>query len=344
MKKSQGARLIGILMIILIAATGGSYFYYEKAYQYHLVTPVDSESKARVNFSIDKGETGKTIAARLFELEIIPSEWAFYRYIKEKNIAPQIEAGKFVLKKSYTIPEIAEFLTKSRSDEIVLTIREGLTVKQVDEYLAEESILPEGSFIDCAKNCSPEEVPSFLHSKPSAQNYEGYLFPDTYFVDPETVTAQALFNRMLNNFGQKFDSEIRSKVAQRGYSIHQIVTMASLIEKESRNDEEKKIISGILWKRLEEGIQLGVDATVRYAVNKWTEPLTVTDLQIDTPYNTRRFTGLPPGPISNFSYSSLEAAVNPEESEYYYYLHAPDGQIYYARTNEEHNTNKQRYL
>lgn len=344
MRKRSGARLLVILLILIVLGGIGGLLYFQRAYHTYLVTPADSESSARVNFTVEKGQTGKTIAENLATLELIPSEWAFYKYIKDEEIAPKIEAGKFVLKKSYTIPEIAEFLTKSRSDEIVVTIREGLTVQQVDAYLSENNILPETSFIECAKNCTPTERLSILDSKPADQNYEGYLFPDTYFVDPETVTPQGLFNRMLGNFEKKLDSELRSQIAQRGYSIHQIVTMASLIEKESRNDDEKAIISGILWKRLEEGITLGVDATVRFALNKWTEPLTVDDLDIDSPYNTRRFGGLPPGPISNFSVSSLRAAVNPEASEYYYYLHDPSGRIHYGKTNAEHNENKERYL
>jgi UPF0755 protein len=336
-------KLLSLLVLISIIGGIGAYFYYQQAYDTYLVTPVDEESSARVNFNIEKGETGQSISARLAELELVPAEWAFYKYIKDENIAPQLEAGKFVLKKSYTIPEIAEFLTNARKDEVVLTIREGLTIKQVDEYLAEKEILPAGSFIDCAKNCQPEERKSFLDSKPSDQNYEGYLFPDTYFVDPETISPQGLYNRMLTNFENKLDSELRSEIAKRGTSIHQMVIMASLIEKESRKDSEKAIISGILWKRYNESIGLGVDATVRFALDKWTGALTLEDLDVDSPYNTRRYRGLPPGPISNFSLSSLSAAIKPESSDYYYYLHGADGQIHYGKTNAEHNENK-KYL
>lgn len=336
-------KLLSLLIILLIIGGTASYFYYQRAYENYLVTPVDEESSARVSFSIESGETGQSISARLAELELVPAEWAFYKYIKDENIAPQLEAGKFVLKKSYTIPEIAQFLTNARKDEIVVTIREGLTIKQVDAYLSEKQILPAGSFIDCAKTCTPVERKSFLDSKPSDQNYEGYLFPDTYFVDPETLSPQGLYNRMIANFETKLDSTLRSEIAKGGHSIHQIVTMASLIEKESRKDSEKSIISGILWKRLDEGIGLGVDATVRFALDKWTGPLTLEDLDVDSPYNTRRFRGLPPGPISNFSLSSLKAAISPEGSEYYYYLHGADGQIHYGKTNAEHNSNK-KYL
>jgi len=344
MRKRSWPKLFVFALGIAIIAGVGAMLYYKNAYEHYLVTPVDPDSSARISFTIDQGETGQSIAENLAEMDLISSEWAFYKYIKDSEIAPKLEAGKFVLKKSYTIPEIAEFLTNARKDEVIVTIREGLTVKQVDAYLAEKNLLPAGSFIECAKNCTPNSNSSSFHSKPDDQNYEGYLFPDTYFVDPETLTPQALFNRMLTNFENKLDSTLRSEIAKTGRSIHQMITMASLIEKESRNNEEKPIIAGILWKRLDEGMVLGVDATVRYALDKWTEPLTITDLETDSPYNTRKRGGLPPGPISNFSYESLKAAIMPVDSEYYYYLHGNDGVIRYARTNEEHNENKRNYL
>lgn len=342
MRKTKWKTLLLLLFSVVIIGGAAVYTYLGNLYESYLLMPVDSESSARINFTIEKGETGADIAAKLEELGLIVSEWAFYTYIKEENIAPQLEAGKYVLKKSYTIPEIAQFLTKSRSDEVVLTIREGLTLGQVDEYLTEKKILPSGTFEQCAKECSFQSS-RFLDSKPADQSLEGYLFADTYFIDPETVNPQQLVERMLSNFNNKI-SGLVSDIAQRGYSIHQVVTMASLIEKESRKNSEKNIISGILWKRLEESIPLGVDATVRYAVDKWTEPLTIADLETDSKYNTRKFKGLPPGPISNFSLESLQAAINPEESEFYFYLHGNDGQIRYGRTNEEHNENKRKYL
>jgi len=344
MKKPKKKILLSTLILILIIGGLATWLLLKSSYEYYLVSPVDPDSSARITFSIEKGETGKNVAEKLADLDLIVSEWAFYQYIKEEGIGPKLEAGKFVLKKSYTIPEIAEFLMHARKDEVIVTIREGLTVEQVDQYLVEENILPLGSFLECARNCSIDINLSYLHSKPDGQSYEGYLFPDTYFIDPETITPQILFNRMLNNFENKLDSSLRSEIAQQGYSIHQIVTMASLIEKESRSVDEKSIISGILWKRLDESMALGVDATVRYALNKWTGALSISDLETDSPYNTRINGGLPPGPISNFSYESLKAAIMPVETDYYFYLHDNDGIIHYAKTNEDHVQNKQKYL
>ena len=333
-----------VTTLTLLIGGFSSYAYYQKAYEYYLVTPADPDSKARITLTIAQGDGGKAIAKKLADLGLIDSEWAFYKYIKEEGIAPEIQAGKFVLKKSYTIPEIAQYLTNAKKDEVVVTIREGLPLDLVDDYLAKNNVLPAGSFLDCARKCVPEEHYSFLDSKPAKQSLEGYLFPDTYFVDAETVNPQELVNRMLQNFSSKLDSGLRSEIAKGGHSIHQIVTMASLIEKESRSADEKPIISGILWKRFEEHQALGVDATIRYALDKWTEPLTIEDLNVNSPYNTRKNVGLPPGPISNFSLESLKAAIDPEPSEYYYYLHGSDGKVHYAKTNEEHNENKRKYL
>ncbi|MDP3975847.1 MAG: endolytic transglycosylase MltG [bacterium] len=330
--------------LVLVAFPATLYWIYQGKYESYLVTPVDHDSSARVNFSIESGETARSIGARLKELDLIVSEWAFYKYVKETELGPHLEAGKFILKRSHTIPEIAAFLTKSRTDEVAFTIREGLTVDQVDRLLAEQGLLSAGTFEKCAQECEYSEF-WFLDSKPDTASLEGYLFADTYFIDPETVTPQNLLHRMLQNFDIKLDSTIKSKIAMRsGASFHDIVTMASLIEKESRNPEEKPIVSGILWKRLKEKRGLGVDATIRYAVNKWTEELTIADLNVDSPYNTRKYAGLPPGPISNFSMQSFKAAIEPAESEYYYYLHDDSGKIHYAHTNDEHNANKKKYL
>lgn len=318
--------------------------YLNYRYASYLSTPVDKSATARITFSVEPGQTAKTIAKNLLDLDIIPSKWAFYRYIKENSMGQKLQAGKYVLKKSYTIPEIADILTLGKNPEIVLTIREGLSLEEVDQFLAENRILPEGSFLSCAKTCPIDERFSFLDSRPEGASLEGYLFPDTYFVDPETVTPKSLVMRMLKNFDEKLSSELRSEIAKQGYSIHQIVTMASLIEKEANSKEERPIISGILWKRFREKMVLGVDAAVRYALQKWTEPLTVTDLEVNSPYNIRKKTGLPPGPISNFGIDSLQAAIMPKETPYYYYLHDSEGKVHYAKTNDEHNLNKAKYI
>jgi UPF0755 protein len=149
---------------------------------------------------------------------------------------------------------------------------------------------------------------------------------------------------MLGTFRKRIIAAHAEEIKAGGKTLADIVTMASLIEKESRYDDERAMVSGILWKRFDAGTLLGVDATVRYRVSKKTEPLTKTDLLIDSAFNTRRIRGLPPSPITNPGESSIMAALQPKDSSYWYYLHGNDGVIRYAVTNDEHNVNKARYL
>lgn len=333
MKKS--VILIGVLLLILI----GAYWYYQESqYEFLIHTVVDQDAKDRVPFSVNKGESVKSVAERLEKEGFISSGWALYKYVKGHDLGKEIEAGRFLLKKSYTIPEVADYLTRALGNEEPLTIREGLTIAQIDDYLAEEEILEDSAFEECAKNCVFDFT--FLKTRPEGASLEGYLFPDTYFISSEGTSAEVLITRMLRNF------EIKTSdlIVPENRTLHEIVTMASIIEKEEKKDPERPVISGILWKRYDVGMMLGADATVRFTLNKWTEPLYQKDLEVDSPYNTRKYAGLPPGPIGNPGLSSLKAALDPVESEYWYYLHGNDGMVRYAKTLEEHNINKTKFL
>ncbi len=333
MKKTVA--LAGVLFIALI----GVYFWYrESQYAVLIHTPVDLEAKERISFRVESGESVQSVAERLKDNELVPSSWAFYKYVKRMSKDKEIEAGRFVLQKSFTIPEIVDALTRSLKDEEAITIIEGLTIAQIDDYLAEKKVLADGAFEACAQLCS-FDFP-FLASRPQGASLEGYLFPDTYFVDPQNTSAEMLITRMLSNFQNRtsglFDTSERT--------IHEIITMASIVEREENSNAERPNVAHILWKRFDSGVALGADATVRYALNKWTEPLYTSDLESNSPYNTRKFRGLPPGPIGNPGLASIKAALAPEENPYWYYLHDSEGKIHYGKTLEEHNTNKQKYL
>lgn len=331
-------RKIILLLITTIAVVGGYFWYENMRYDALITKPEDPNSTDRIMFEIEKGESVKSVAARLEEKKLINSAWALYRYVKYNQLGDDIQAGRIILQKSYTIPEVVQYLTRGLGSELPVIIREGLTIKQIDEYLAKEGIMPAGEFETCAKTCEFDYA--FLSSKPKNQSLEGYLFPDTYFLDPDNVTAKALIIRMLQNFENRTSGLFGSNK----HSIHEIITMASMIEKEERDNDEKPTVAGILWKRLANGMLLGVDATTRYVFDKWNEPLTQKDLDNSSPYNTRKSAGLPPGPIGSPSLSSIKAALNPKESDFWYYLHDNMGQIRYAKTLEEHNANKRNYL
>jgi UPF0755 protein len=150
--------------------------------------------------------------------------------------------------------------------------------------------------------------------------------------------------RQLTNFDRKVTLDLRQQIQDAGRTLDEIIIMASIVEREVQSDADMAQVAGILWNRIENGEGLYADATIRYAINDWEHPLTVTDLAADSPYNTRKFRGLPPGPISNPGLRAIIAAVRPQVTDYFYYLSAPDGQTIFAKTLNEHNANKAKYL
>lgn len=295
---------------------------------------------------IAPGSSVTTIAEQLQEDGVIRSDGAFKRYVQSNDLQNKLQAGTYVLNSNQSVAQIVSSLQNATAQEVRVTIPEGFTVHDIDELLTEKGLTQPGEFTECAQSCDFSRF-SFLPNESSLDRggkVEGYLFPDTYFVSTSQFEVQEFMERLLQTFEQKVVNAYTTEIEQSDYSVHQIITMASMVEKETRTDDERSVVAGILWKRLEEGITLGVDATVRYFTNKDTAPLTRTDLDTSSPYNTRNRQGLPPGPIANPSLESIEATLNPESSSYYYYLHGTDGQIRYARTNDEHNANKARYL
>lgn len=204
--------------------------------------------------------------------------------------------------------------------------------------------IPEGlsnknSAVILAKSLSRFDSATFIKS---AGDQEGFLFPDTYFF-AEGVTAADVQTRMRANFDKKI-KPLATDIEKSGHTLREIITMASIIEKEVASEEDRAIVSGILWKRIGRSMPLQVDATFMYLLNKKSSELTQTDLQMKSPYNTYRNKGLPPGPIGNPGISAINAALNPKASPYLYYLSDTSGITHYAKTFDEHKANKEKYL
>ncbi len=328
--------LLGLVVILL-----GSFLYYKSS-----LGSVDSESDVRQVITIPKGESSAGIADLLEQKEIIKSPFVFKAYLKIHGQAGALQAGSFVLRSSMTVPEVVAALTQGAAEEAIITIPEGFTLADIDTLLAEKGIAKEGEILECAKTCNFETF-TFLPTVKMADRsgkVEGYLYPDTYFVNVAEFVPKFFIERLLTTFKNRVVDDLKQDITASKRSLHEIVTMASLIEEETRGDSERSIVAGILWKRYDEKMGLGVDATVRYILDKKKGALTASDLDTDSPYNLRKYRGLPPGPIANPSMASIKAALHPKESPYYYYLHGSDGQIHYATTNEEHNANKAKYL
>jgi UPF0755 protein len=298
------------------------------------------QSSVEIPFTIASGESVRDVTNRLGDEGILWFPLFFRWHLSRHGLDTKLQPGTYQIARDAGYEAIAQMITATGSREATVTIPEGYTIVQIDALLASMNLIEQGEFADCTREC---DFSSFTFI-PGSGELEGYLFPDTYFVTSENFSVQKFTERLLRTFQERVVEGSAEGVQNSGRSLHDIVTMASLIERETRRDDERPIISGILWKRYDNDWGLDVDATVRYAVGKMTEPLTRDDLNIDSPYNTRRFAGLPPGPIANPGMRSIRAAIEPEISPYWYYLHGTDGSIHYSETNEEHNTKKARYL
>ena len=315
-------------------------------YQWSL-RPVDTHSELRLVVKVEPGMSVEQITNLLQERNVIRSQRAFMIFVKLHGKEGSLQAGKLVLRPSMSAEEVMNVLLSAEVEEMLITIPEGFTVKQIDELLAERGLTEPGEVVDCAKQCDFsyfEFLPDPSELAQRGGKLEGYLFPDTYYVEVNEFVPKFFLERLMTTFRKKILEGLSEDFAGANRSLHEIATMASLIEKEVRTDEERSVISGILWKRYDAGLGLGVDATVRYILEKPTGKITVGDLNFNSPYNTRKFRGLPPGPIASPSYKSFVAALNPKETSYWYYLHGSYGEVHYAEMNEEHNVNKYLYL
>jgi UPF0755 protein len=185
---------------------------------------------------------------------------------------------------------------------------------------------------------------SILADKPKSYGLEGYLFPDTYRIFNQAPVLDVI-EKMLGNLDAKFTPMMRADIARQGRTIYQVITLASIIEKEVRIAEDRKIVSGIFWNRLAIGQALGSDATLSYILGDKDAAHSIEQTKIDSPYNTYHYAGLPPGPICNPSLDAIIAAIYPAATDYYYFLTDPkSGKTIFSKTLEEHNRNKQKYL
>lgn len=317
----------------------------------HALSPTDTSNTKEESFTVESGQSIGTIAANLEDRGLIRSPWAFTWYARMTGVARKLQAGSFAVSPAQSALGILEILHSGKTQEFFITIPEGFTVADIDALFASKGLGKPGDIIDCAFHCDFSSF-DFLPAAPAqggeefkiGSRLEGYLFPETYSVSPAEYVPKFALERMLGTFRKRIVTGYASDIAKSGHTLHEVVTMASLVEEESRHDEERAQVAGILWKRLANKVVLGVDATTRYRLNKKREVLTKADVEIDSAYNTRRTQGLPPSPIANPGEASIVAALNPTESQYWYYLHGTDGLIHYAVTNDDHNVNKARYL
>jgi UPF0755 protein len=299
--------------------------------------PVVPDDDAPFVFVVPSGATAKGLTDELAFARLVRSEWQ-WRMFLWTNDASCLKAGRFEVRRSMSLRQLVTTLCGSPlPEDVPFTVLEGWRIRDIDAALAANGWIAPGAYAALAGTKAvdlpfPVEGPSL----------EGYLYPETYLVDPEPFDAEDLIERQLRTFDERF----RARHPDLGdRSLHEVVVMASMLEREEPKPANRPLVAGILWKRLDSGTPLGVDATSRYPLAEWNDRGAFLERlrDPDDPYNSRLRVGLPPTAIGNPTALSLESAIAPVESEYWYYLHDAKKEIHPARNAEEHEANRRKY-
>ncbi|MGI6182457.1 MAG: endolytic transglycosylase MltG, partial [Agathobaculum sp.] len=301
------------------------------------------KDNAVVSVDIPENTDVVSMAKQLDDAGVIQYGTVFKLYIELKGDNESVLAGSYELNSNMDYGQITNALTNASSTETMeITIPEGYSVAQIKQLLLDQHVCTEEA-LDKVLNEYPFRHDFLQDEKPPKQGWlEGYLFPDTYEIYKGNATVVDTINKMLNNFDDKYGADIVSGAEQLGRSMHDIVTIASLIEREARSDTDRETIAGVIYNRLNNPDSfpyLQVDASVLYGLGRSSGTLSQQDLEKDTPYNLYIKQGLPPGPICNPGYKSLYAATHPEQHNYFYYVAMPDGTHLFANSYDEHQNN-----
>ena len=323
-----------ILIIIIILTILGIY-----AYE---IGPVSSNKKMKL-FKIEKGDNYYTISSKLKKQNLIKSEFFYKIYIK-LNKPKELGAGNYELNEAMSTEEVVKVLKDKKNqkiDELKITIKEGLNIPEIAEIIEEKTGIKRDEFIN--KISDREYLKSIqnkywfitdsIYNEQIYYPLEGYLFPDTYQFEKNSIKIETIIEKILENTSKKLEP-------YQNQNIHETLTLASLIEKEAVTPEDRKLVSSVFYNRLKTNMSLGSDVTTYYAAKKsLKDSLTNEELSACNGYNTRCKTmkGLPVGPICNPSLSSVDAAANPETSDYYYFVADTSKKVYFTKTLNEHN-------
>ena len=294
-------------------------------------------------YEVKKGFGYNDIAQDLRSQGIIKSAPLFEFYVLVSGNHNRLQAGSYDLSPSLSIAQIVTKMANGDVRKNTVTIIEGWNVKDISNYLVSKKISPAKDFLVAASEDFSKDF-DFLKDKPKATTLEGFMFPDTYQISSKEAT-EALVKNMLANFDSKLTPELEKEIASRHKSVFEIVTMASILEKEVKSSHDKKVVAGILWKRKDAGIPLQVDATINYITGKNNSRALIKDTKINSLYNTYQNAGLPLGPICNPGMDSILATVYPQKSDYWYYLSVDgSGKTIFSKTLDEHILARAKYL
>jgi UPF0755 protein len=324
--------IFGAIIVAVGCAAAAAYL----QLQTYAVTPASPSTEEKVVL-VGPGQSVSATAESLMRHGLIQSAFKFRLLARLRGYDRRLKAGEYGLKASMTPLDILEILGRGQVKLYKVTLPEGLTLQQIGDAVEKSGL---GSAADITTRASD---PAFArsHGIPAA-SLEGYLFPDTYLF-PRGVSAEAILTAMLQRFRSVFSAEWEQRAAQIGLTVHEVVTLASIIEKETGAPSERPLISSVFHNRLKKGMRLETDPTVIYGIRDFDGNLTRKHLETFTPYNTYVIKGLPPGPIANPGKEALEAALFPAQTGYLFFVSKNNGTHHFSSSFEEHQHAVQRY-
>lgn len=300
--------------------------------------PVNPGSTEVFVFEVPKGASASGLAPTLASEGLVPSAFAWKWFLRSTD-GGCLKAGRFEVSKHLSMRELLAVLCGPPiPEDVPFTVVEGWRIQDIDAALVAQGLIDAGAYASLAISkdvALPFEVPG--------PTLEGYLWPETYRIVPDAFDVKAFIERQVRTFDERFATPYADKLGDR--SLHDVVVMASMLEREEPKPSQRAIVAGILWKRIDHGWNLGVDATSRYVLQDWSDrKLFLKQLRDpDDAYNTRLRAGLPPTAIGNPGLESLKAAVAPEDSPHWYYLHDAEGVFHGAKDGAGHAANKRRF-
>ncbi|WP_182200505.1 endolytic transglycosylase MltG [Paraliobacillus salinarum] len=342
--------LLLLLSIVIVVGGTSGYFYVKNGLE-----PVDPSDESTKTVTIPLGSSTSQIASILEDNGIISNDLIYRFYVKFNN-ASQFQAGEYQLSPSMSLKEITDKIQTGvimQDPVFSVTIPEGKTLEEIAQLYETNAEIDADEFMKKMKDQEYikqliDAYPEILSDKILAEDIryplEGYLFAATYQFYEKNPSIDSIIHDMLEKTQQvvmDYSPQI-DKVKE--YSVHEVLTLASLVEKEARTQEDRERIAGVFFNRLNKDMILQTDPTVLYALGEHKDRVLYKDLEVESPYNTYQNKGLTPGPISNFGENSLDAVLDPESTNYLYFVAAPDGEVYYAETYDRHKQLVQEHL
>lgn len=328
-------KLLGFLLLVLVGAGAAAALMYMRVNQ-----PYRGYQAAEQFVEIPQGAVSRTIGDRLVEAGVIRDLSTYRVALYATGQGRRLQAGDYRFDRAMTPLEVIDKIARGDVYVISVTFPEGLTAAEMAKIFEAHGLGSAASFVAASRDAAP-----IRDLDPAASDLEGYLFPETYALSRHTDAA-TLVRLMVARFERVLGPDLRQAAAARNLSVRQAVTLASIVEKETAKADERPLVAAVYTTRLRLGMPLQCDPTVIYALQRagrWDGNLHHDDLAFNSPYNTYRYPGLPPGPIASPGAASLEAAVHPADADYLYFVSRNDGSHGFARTLEEHNRNVQKY-